>query len=101
MNQEDETTRVRLKALEQLYSELRAYRTKEFQTFIFAFPIVGAGLLPNLDDNITIKILLTVFCLIMINYLRSNHIRMMLIKQEIVNIQEMVGLHEGVLGDWE
>jgi hypothetical protein len=31
----------RIALLGQLYFELRSYRLKEFQTFIFAFPIIG------------------------------------------------------------
>ena len=84
----------RLEVLGQLYSELRAYRSKEFQTFIFAFPIIGAGLLPNLEADVWLKVLLTTFGVILVAYLWRNHYRMMDIKEEIVHFQKITGVHD-------
>ena len=80
--------------LNQLYRELRAYRTKEFQTFIFAFPIIGAGLLPELAKLESLRILLTFFAIMNIFYIVKNHHRMALIKAEIVHLQEVLKLND-------
>ena len=41
---------VQLAILAEMYNELRAYRDKEFQTFLFAFPIIGAGFISSLES---------------------------------------------------
>lgn len=84
----------KLEILNQLYSELRAYRNKEFQTFIFTVPIVGAGFLPEFDGKRGVEIALILFSLCMLNYIWRNHMRMLLIKKEIVNFQKLVGVND-------
>jgi len=85
----------RFKVLAELYSELRSYRDKEFNTFIFTFPILGIGLIPKVEiPNLVVLIsLTTIFGITMVRYLYKNHYRMLKIKQEIFNIQELEGLN--------
>mgnify|MGYP001387020681 FL=1 len=84
----------RLALLGQLYFELRSYRLKEFQTFIFAFPIIGSGFLKIATDISSYKYLLTAFAIFSIFYIYKNHNRMMAIKAEIVNFQELLNLND-------
>ena len=72
--------------LREMYSELRSYRHKEFQTFIFTFPIVGIGFLLIVQLNVPRdllvlpRLLLCVFGAVAIFYIRMNHNRMNKIK---------------------
>ena len=79
--------------LSELYNELRSYRDKEFQTFLFTFPIIGAGILTELRSWL-IVIVLWLFGITVLFYVWNNHKRMMKIKRTIVKIQHKLGINE-------
>jgi len=106
------TPHVLTEVLKQLYEELRSYRDKEFRTFLFAFPIIAASLLyentviatlhfPKDTELflkgfviVIIKLIFLTFGYSMIKYIQNNHRRMMVIKKEIVHLQEDLGINQ-------
>jgi hypothetical protein len=90
--------------LTQLYLEHRSYREKEFQTFLFAFPILGSGLV-NIVTSKPLIIMLSLFGLVICNYLIRNINRLMRIRKVIVGIQQELQLNDTILkplnpADW-
>ncbi len=87
-----------LAILRELYNELRNYRDKEFKTFTFSFPILGLGLVPNIEkpNLVVIIILTTIFGLVMVRYLYKNHYRMLKIKNAIYDIQEAENINKTI-----
>jgi hypothetical protein len=85
--------KVQLAILAEMYNELRAYRDKEFQTFLFAFPIIGTGFISILA-SFAIASMLTLFAAVVCFYIYNNHRRMMRIKSTIVSIQTMLNVNE-------
>jgi hypothetical protein len=79
-----------------LYNEMRSYREKEFQTFLFAFPILGTGLLPQFASIRYIDYLLVLFSSVIIFYIIKNQIRVTKIKKAIVNLQEELKLNDKI-----
>lgn len=82
--------------LTQLYLEHRSYREKEFQTFLFAFPILGSGLV-NIVTSKPLIIMLSLFGLVICNYLVRNINRLMRIRKVIVTIQQELQLNDTIL----
>lgn len=80
--------------LSHLYEELRHYRSKEFQTFIFSFPIIASALLPAFSTVKSIIILVTLFALVMIHYIIKNHTRMLKIKRVIEKLQNELDINK-------
>ncbi len=87
---------VQLAILAEMYNELRAYRDKEFQTFLFTFPIIGAGFISSIA-SCAVATVLTLFAAVVCFYIYNNHKRMMLIKTTIVSIQSILNVNE-ILG---
>jgi hypothetical protein len=96
------TTEVLLAVRSELYNELRSYRDKEMQTFLFAFPVIGAGY--TSIGSVAVKALLTALATVVTVYIVGNHDRMMRIKGRIVGIQHELGvgaLLSGLaMGEW-
>lgn len=82
--------------LTQLYLEHRSYREKEFQTFLFAFPILGSGLV-NIVTSKPLIIMLSLFGVVICNYLVRNINRLMRIRKTIVAIQQELKLNDTIL----
>ena len=72
--------------LAELYSELRWYRSKEYQTFLFTFSIVGIGFNESFRfaHLTTVLISLAMFMLV---YIWKNHMRMSRLKKAICQLQ--------------
>ncbi len=73
--------------LSEFYNELRWYRDKEFQSFIFAVPVIGVGFIESFDSY-SILVVLSILSALVIFYLYGNHNRMLEIKKVIVSIQD-------------
>lgn len=84
---------VHLALLAEMYNELRSYRDKEFQTFLFAFPIIGSGFIEGVT-SIPLMIVLTLFCGAVCFYIVQNHRRTRRLKTTIVSIQDALGANE-------
>jgi hypothetical protein len=76
---------IQLAMLAEMYNELRAYRDKEFQTFLFAFPIIGAGFISSLA-SFAAATMFSLFAAVVCFYIYNNHKRIMRIKSTIVSI---------------
>jgi hypothetical protein len=88
-------TDILLAILAEMYNELRAYRDKEFQTFLFAFPIIGSGFLSGLT-SLSVEVMLSLFGGVVCFYIITNHYRMMRIKATIVSIQDKLEVNNAL-----
>lgn len=79
--------------LAEMYGELRWYREKEYNTFLFAFAVIGVGFQTSFRSVYFCTILL-VFGVTSIFYLWKNHARMMRIKAVMVKTQEHLGINK-------
>jgi len=89
----NEKADVHLALLAEMYNELRSHRDKEFQTFLFAFPIIGTGFIEGVT-SIPLMILLTLFCGVVCFYIVQNHKRAGRLKATIVSIQDALGANK-------
>ena len=99
-----ERTNLLLSVRGELYNELRSYRDKEFQTFSFAFPIVGSAFVLEKTPSPMVRLLLTGFAIVAILYIFLNHDRMNRLKRRIEEIQLelcLTDIHRGLsAGSW-
>jgi len=89
---------VYLATLAEMYNELRSYRDKEFQTFLFAFPIIGTGFLMKRSCLssvlcVLIPLWLTLFGGAVGYYIYRNFQRTKRIKKVIVSIQDTLEIN--------
>jgi uncharacterized membrane protein YeaQ/YmgE (transglycosylase-associated protein family) len=87
-----EKTDIYLALLAEMYNELRSYRDKEFQTFLFAVPIIGAGFVEKVT-SIPLAFVLTLFCGVVCFYIVQNYRRTGRL-MTIVSIQGALGANK-------
>ncbi len=83
-----------LSILSEIYAELRSYRDKEFQTFLFAFPVIGTGFIAQTGRDLVLLSVLTAFAGVVVWYILRNDDRMQELKKTIVDLQTELKLSE-------
>lgn len=76
-----------------LYNELRWYRSKEYQTFLFSVPVIGVGFSKDFS-SVILTAALFAFAVLTLYYLWANIVRMDRLKLAIVTLQKMSGAHD-------
>ncbi|MFH1019986.1 MAG: hypothetical protein V1782_05145 [Pseudomonadota bacterium] len=77
--------------LQELYREVRWYRGKEYQTFLFSFPVIGVGFNTEFNSKI-LCVTLVLFASLMLFYIWANQSRMAKIKNSIAILQTSIGI---------